>query len=225
MLGTQQVGGHGLAACVGSQVGGGLGGRLAADDAGGRPQPAHAQAAPVQRRLNSGSPRLNAPAEKRPTRSCCAPHHHLGPTAARAGERAGDHPRRPRLRPDPPGLLRRLRPPPAGDRPGRRRGRRRHGRRLARESGLELAVRSGGHSPAGHSTTNGGIVLDLGALRALEIDAEARTAWAEPGLTAGEYTTAAAAHGLGPGSATPARSASAGSPWPAASATWSASTA
>jgi FAD/FMN-containing dehydrogenase len=70
---------------------------------------------------------------------------------------------------------------------------------LARESGLELAVRSGGHSPAGHSTTNGGIVLDLGALRALEIDAEARTAWAEPGLTAGAYTTATAERGLATG--------------------------
>jgi FAD/FMN-containing dehydrogenase len=70
---------------------------------------------------------------------------------------------------------------------------------LARETGLELAVRSGGHSPAGHSVSDGGIVLDLGAMKALDIDAEARTAWAQPGLTAGEYTTAAAAHGLGTG--------------------------
>ncbi len=70
---------------------------------------------------------------------------------------------------------------------------------LARETGLELAVRSGGHSPAGHCVVDGGIVLDLSAMRALELDPEARTAWVEPGLTAGEYTTAAAAHGLATG--------------------------
>lgn len=70
---------------------------------------------------------------------------------------------------------------------------------LARESGLELAVRSGGHSTAGHSVTDGGIVLDLREMRKLEIDAERRTAWAETGLTAGEYTAAAGAHGLATG--------------------------
>ena len=70
---------------------------------------------------------------------------------------------------------------------------------LARDTGLELAVRSGGHSPAGHSVIDGGIVLDLSAMRALELDTEARTAWAEPGLTAGEYTTAAATHNLATG--------------------------
>jgi FAD/FMN-containing dehydrogenase len=67
---------------------------------------------------------------------------------------------------------------------------------LARESGLELAVRGGSHSVAGYGTSEGGIVLDLSALRGLEIDAEGRTAWAEAGLTTGEYTQAAAAHGL-----------------------------
>jgi FAD/FMN-containing dehydrogenase len=67
---------------------------------------------------------------------------------------------------------------------------------LARESGLELAVRSGGHSVAGHSTTDGGIVLDLSEMKNLELDIEGRTAWAQTGLTAGEYTAAAGAHGL-----------------------------
>jgi FAD/FMN-containing dehydrogenase len=69
----------------------------------------------------------------------------------------------------------------------------------ARDSGTELAVRSGGHSPAGHGVSDGGIVLDLSDMRALEIDADGRTAWAEAGLTAGEYTSAAGAHGLATG--------------------------
>jgi FAD/FMN-containing dehydrogenase len=69
----------------------------------------------------------------------------------------------------------------------------------ARESALELAVRSGGHSVAGHSVSEGGIVLDLGDMCGLEIDPEARTAWAQTGLTAGEYTNAAAESGLATG--------------------------
>jgi len=70
---------------------------------------------------------------------------------------------------------------------------------LARERGLELAIRSGGHSVAGHSTTDGGIVLDLSEMKELEIDVGRRTAWAETGLTAGEYSAAADAHGLATG--------------------------
>ncbi len=70
---------------------------------------------------------------------------------------------------------------------------------IARESGTEIAVRSGGHSGAGHSTIDGGIVIDLRDMKALEIDAEGRTAWAETGLTAGEVTTALAEHGLAVG--------------------------
>jgi FAD/FMN-containing dehydrogenase len=70
---------------------------------------------------------------------------------------------------------------------------------LARERGLELAVRSGGHSLAGHSTTDGGIMIDLSDMKGLEIDVAGRTAWAEIGLTAGEYAAAAGAHGLATG--------------------------
>ncbi len=71
--------------------------------------------------------------------------------------------------------------------------------KLARDTHTELAVRSGGHSGAGHSTTDGGIVMDLRDMKALEIDVDGRTAWAETGLTAGEFTTAAAAKGLAVG--------------------------
>ena len=67
---------------------------------------------------------------------------------------------------------------------------------VARESGLELSIRGGGHSLAGHGTNDGGIVLDLGAMKGIHIDPDRRLAWAQPGLTAREYTTAAAAHGL-----------------------------
>lgn len=70
---------------------------------------------------------------------------------------------------------------------------------FARENGVELAVRSGGHSVAGHGVSEGGIVLDLSAMKQLDIDVEQRTAWAETGLTAGEYTAAAGAHGLATG--------------------------
>jgi hypothetical protein len=70
---------------------------------------------------------------------------------------------------------------------------------LAGENGLELAIRSGGHSTAGHSVCEGGIVLDLSNMKGLEIDTEAQTAWAEAGLTAGELTTALGTHGLAVG--------------------------
>ena len=70
---------------------------------------------------------------------------------------------------------------------------------LARETGLELAVRSGGHSSTGDCVSEGGIVLDLSDMRALDIDVERRTAWAETGLISGEYTTLAGTHGLATG--------------------------
>ena len=70
---------------------------------------------------------------------------------------------------------------------------------LARETGIDLAVRSGGHGSAGHGVCDGGIVLDLAGLKDLDIDVASRTAWAGAGLTAGEYTTAAHAHGLATG--------------------------
>jgi len=70
---------------------------------------------------------------------------------------------------------------------------------LARESEMELAVRSGGHSAVGHGLSEGGIVLDLSRMKGLQIDPEQRTAWAETGLTAGEYTNAAGAYGLATG--------------------------
>jgi hypothetical protein len=70
---------------------------------------------------------------------------------------------------------------------------------LARETGAELAVRSGGHSRAGHSTSEGGIILDLSAMNAVEIDADGRSAWAQTGVTAGAYTRATGERGRATG--------------------------
>jgi FAD/FMN-containing dehydrogenase len=65
---------------------------------------------------------------------------------------------------------------------------------LARETGLDLAVRSGGHTP--FSVCDGGIVLDLSQMQGLDVDVEGRTAWAQTGLTAAAYSAGVAAHGL-----------------------------
>jgi FAD/FMN-containing dehydrogenase len=70
---------------------------------------------------------------------------------------------------------------------------------LARESGAELAVRSGGHSLAGYGTSEGGIVLDLSAMEAIDIDADGRSAWAQTGVTAGVYTKQTGRYGLATG--------------------------
>jgi FAD/FMN-containing dehydrogenase len=69
---------------------------------------------------------------------------------------------------------------------------------LARDHDIRLSVRSGGHSLAGHGVCDG-VVLDLSSLRALDIDPAARTAWAQTGLTAADYTRATGAHGLATG--------------------------
>ena len=68
--------------------------------------------------------------------------------------------------------------------------------RAAREEGFELAVRSGGHSVSGHSTTEGGLVIDLREMSRIEVDADARTAWIEAGATAHQATEVLARHGL-----------------------------
>ena len=70
---------------------------------------------------------------------------------------------------------------------------------FARENGLELAVRSGGHHRAGYGTSEGGIVIDLSGMRALDIDTDAKAAWVQTGITAGEYTSAVGERGRATG--------------------------
>jgi hypothetical protein len=68
--------------------------------------------------------------------------------------------------------------------------------RLARETGLQVAVRSGGHSFPGSSVCDGGLVIDLGAMKGIQVDPEARTARAQAGVLLGELDKATQAHGL-----------------------------
>ena len=71
--------------------------------------------------------------------------------------------------------------------------------RFACERDIELSVRCGGHSGAGHSVNDGGIVIDLLELKAIDIDVDGRTLWAEGGNTAREVTEAAWEHRLAVG--------------------------
>jgi FAD/FMN-containing dehydrogenase len=67
---------------------------------------------------------------------------------------------------------------------------------FARESGLPLAVRSGGHSLAGLSSCDDGIMLDLSLMRDVVVDAGARTARVQAGATWADFDSATQAHGL-----------------------------
>lgn len=66
----------------------------------------------------------------------------------------------------------------------------------ARETGLGIATRSGGHSSVGTSTGAGVLVCDVGAMREVTVDPDARTATVEPGVTVGELDAATTEHGL-----------------------------
>jgi len=70
---------------------------------------------------------------------------------------------------------------------------------FARDTGVELAVRCGGHSAVGQSTTEGGVVLDLRDLSTIEIDPATRAVWAGAGLSALDLTKATDEHGLAVG--------------------------
>jgi FAD/FMN-containing dehydrogenase len=67
---------------------------------------------------------------------------------------------------------------------------------FARENGVLLAVRGGGHSVAGNGVCDGGLVIDLSAMRAVEVDAARRRAGAQGGATWSDFDRATAAAGL-----------------------------
>ena len=68
--------------------------------------------------------------------------------------------------------------------------------RFAREHGLPLSIRGGGHNIAGNAVCDGGVMLHMGRLRGVRVDAKDRTATAQPGATLGDYDQATTRHDL-----------------------------
>jgi FAD/FMN-containing dehydrogenase len=67
---------------------------------------------------------------------------------------------------------------------------------FADANGLEVAVRGGGHNPAGHCVLDDGLVIDLSRMHTVEVDADARIASAPGGSTWLDFDTATQAAGL-----------------------------
>jgi FAD/FMN-containing dehydrogenase len=67
---------------------------------------------------------------------------------------------------------------------------------FAQMQGLDVAVRGGGHNPAGHCVCDGGLVIDLSLLRTVEVDGHARLARAGGGSTWLDFDPATQASGL-----------------------------
>jgi hypothetical protein len=68
--------------------------------------------------------------------------------------------------------------------------------RFARDRGLPLAVRSGGHSVAHYSVVDDVILVDLSRMKSVNVDPEARIAHVQAGATSGDLAGPAHAHGL-----------------------------
>ena len=67
---------------------------------------------------------------------------------------------------------------------------------FAQLHGLDIAVRGGGHNPAGHCVCDGGLVIDLSMMRKVDVDASARVARAGGGATWLDFDTATQMFGL-----------------------------
>ena len=67
---------------------------------------------------------------------------------------------------------------------------------FAREHGLLVSIKGGGHNIAGLAVCDGGLMLDLGLMRGVWVDARARVAWAQAGCLLGDVDRETQLHGL-----------------------------
>src|SRR5205823_3930353 len=67
---------------------------------------------------------------------------------------------------------------------------------FAREHTLLLSVKGGGHNIAGNAVSDGGLMLDLSAMKSVRVDSTRRTARVEPGCTLGDFDHEAQLFGL-----------------------------
>jgi FAD/FMN-containing dehydrogenase len=67
---------------------------------------------------------------------------------------------------------------------------------FARDRGLEISIRGGGHNIAGHAVCDGGMMMDLSGMRNVLVDAASKRAYVEPGATLHDLDTATQAYGL-----------------------------
>jgi FAD/FMN-containing dehydrogenase len=71
-----------------------------------------------------------------------------------------------------------------------------HAISYARDNGLEISIRGGGHNIAGSALCNNGLMIDFSNMKAVKVDAQKRRAYVEPGVTLGDFDKAIQAHGL-----------------------------
>src|SRR5271167_2378767 len=68
--------------------------------------------------------------------------------------------------------------------------------RFAREHGVVVAVRGGGHNIAGSGICDGGLVIDLSLMKSVRVDPASQRAWVEPGATLADVDKETQAFGL-----------------------------
>ena len=71
-----------------------------------------------------------------------------------------------------------------------------HAISYARDSGLEISIRGGGHNIAGSALCDNGVMIDFSNMTTVKVDAQKRRAYVQPGATLGDFDKAAQAHGL-----------------------------